>query len=302
MYFFEIGGVFLGHFDVGRTARRGHERLPLGQFLGQLLALVGNGVHRPLSHLDHVGEADRFDRAVELFDGDLVLREDRRRDDGHELLAAADALQHVEDLRNFENGTEGAAVEAFAAVDALALVDVLHAVLVLGDGLHGTRLLARNGDVDDRVVGTTVVADAAAHAKAVVDAGLTGLLVEVDRVLRTVERAGASHAAAAEVRDVVVDPYARRTGLVDHAHDVLLEVPVAFERTARIVRQGCQFVGFVGHVVAQQGQRFVFPDGALLVDAAAPLGLGVARTEFERQAVDLCDQLVLFPEFDEFRQ
>lgn len=80
---------------------------------------------------------------------------------------------------------------------------MFHSILVFADRLDRTDLFARNRDVDNRMIGAVLMAFAAADAGVVVDLRLS-VLLETDRVFRTVHIATARHAAPAKVRDLVV--------------------------------------------------------------------------------------------------
>ena len=154
-------------------------------------------------------ESNGFDGTVKLLFSGLELTENRGSDHRHYRTSVPDIVQDIEDLRYFENGSEGACVQALAAVDTLVLVNMLHTVLILGDGLYGAGLLAGYGDVHDSMVGTALIALSAVDAEIMVYDCLTVTLDVVgDSTLGAVHRATACHAAAAEIGNLVIGLYA----------------------------------------------------------------------------------------------
>jgi hypothetical protein len=145
---------------------------------------------------------------------------------------------------------------------------MLYAILILRDCTHWASLLTRNRNVDDSVIRTRSVALTAADTDLVVDLTLRGLWVELDSVLWAGMLTSTSNATATEVSDIVVCAYARRTSLVDNAHNVILDT-IAVEGHLGVVREWHKLVGLVGHIVAEQRQRLVLPHSTLLVDAAS---------------------------------
>ena len=146
-----------------------------------------------------VVEAQRADGGEELLDGAGELPGGGGGDDRRDLLVAAQRVEDLQQLRLLHDGREGARAEARAAEDALAEVDLRAAMRVLVDRADGAGRLARDGDLDDGLVGTDLRALAAADALGVVDDGM--LLLDRDGLLRAVPFAGAREAAAAVVRD-----------------------------------------------------------------------------------------------------
>ena len=295
--------MLLGELYVGRAAGSGHERLSLLHLLKEFLTLVLRGSHSALGHLHHIIKAHALQRAVHLGQSGLELAEHCRRDHGYHFSSGADALQHVESLRDLEYGSEGASVHAFTAIDAFRLVDMLYAMLILGDGIDGTCLLARNRDIDYGVVGTALVTDAATDALFMVDARLAGTLVETYCTFGTVVDAASRHASPAEIGDIVFDLHARRARLVDHAHYILLEALLdgtlailTGKGHTRVFRQRGELIGLVAHVESEQRQGFIFPDGPFLVYTASSRMFGMTRAQLEGKTVDTFHQPALFPE------
>lgn len=138
------------------------------------------------------------------------------------------------------------------------------------------------------------MAFAARDADAVVDLRLA-VFVEVDCILRAVHIASASHASTAEVRDLVVGLYTRGAGLVHHTHYVTLDMVAACERLPCIIGERSQLVFLVAHIEAEEREHLVFPNGALLMDAAAATRLSLTWAEIDWKVVDLFDETVVAP-------
>ena len=81
--------------------------------------------------------------------GELTVR--RGRDHRHELFAALHRREDADDLRALHHRAERARHEAFAAEYAFRKIDFGDTALVLADGVHGTRLFAGDGGLDDRM-------------------------------------------------------------------------------------------------------------------------------------------------------
>lgn len=76
---------------------------------------------------------------------------------------------------------------------------------------HRANFLARDRDIHDSMIGAVLVAFAATDTGIMVDLRLP-VLLEADRVFRTVHITAARHAATAKVRNLIVHLYAGRTG------------------------------------------------------------------------------------------
>jgi hypothetical protein len=81
---------------------------------------------------------------------------------------------------------------------------VLHAKLILADGTHRARLLARYWNMYNSVVRTVVVALTAADTVLLVDTTLACIWIKLDSVVRTTDRASTCYTTTAEVCDLVV--------------------------------------------------------------------------------------------------
>ena len=218
--FCHIGNMLFHQLDVRRAAAGRHERLTLGEFFLQLFGFVAGRAHRTLRHLNHILEAHLLQSAIYAFDGSPELSQNRGGDDGDNLLAATDSLQDIENLRHLEDSAEGTSVHAFATVDTLGFVDMLDAILILADGLDGTYFFARDGDINNRVVGAALVAFATADTSIMVDFRLP-VLLEVDSILRAIHIATPRNTTATEVRNLVVHRDTGRARLIDDTHDVV---------------------------------------------------------------------------------
>jgi hypothetical protein len=86
---------------------------------------------------------------------------------------------------------------------------MLYAILILRDCANRASLLARYGDVYDSVIWAGSVTLTATDTYLVVDFTLRCLGVEYDSILRAGVRTSTSHAATAEVSDIVVCTNAR---------------------------------------------------------------------------------------------
>lgn len=122
------------------------------------------------------------------------------------------------------DGSVGTCLHTLAAVDALLLVDMFRTVRLFGDGLDGARLFARDGRIDDGVVGTYLLTESAAHAVLLRDGRLAAL--ERDGAFGTVHHARTGFAAAAHVGDEVLRLHAGVARFVHHGEDILLHVLV----------------------------------------------------------------------------
>jgi hypothetical protein len=111
---------------------------------------------------------------------------------------------------------------------------MLYAILVLRDSTHGASLLARNGDVNDSVVGTSSETLTAADTYLVVDFALRCLRIELDSALGTSVLTSTSNATTAKVGNIVVGANARRASLVNNAHNVVLDL-LAVKSTLSVV-------------------------------------------------------------------
>ena len=171
-------------------------------------------------------EAHKLECAIYLFDAGTELAKDGRSYASHHFFAFADFLQHVEHLREAEDGAERTSVHTLAAVDTLRFVDVFDAAFVLADGLHRTSFFARNRDVDDGVIRTALVADPTAHAGVVVNPCLAGLGADVDGSLRTVILSMTGASASTDFSYFVVDLDASRTCFIYYAHNFIFRVSV----------------------------------------------------------------------------
>ena len=197
----------------------------------------------------------------------LKLSEDGRCYDGYHFLSFTDALQDIKSLRYFKDCTERTCVHTLSAIDTFVFVDVFNTVCVFADGFHRTGFFAGDRDVNDGMIRAASMADTATDASVVVNHRLP-VFLEADRIFRTVHVATACHASTAQIGYLIVDLYARRTGFVYHAEDVFFGTFFSFQCLPGIFRKVSQFVMLVCHVKSHQGETFVFPHSAFLMDAA----------------------------------
>ena len=218
--------MLVHQFDVRRTAGGGHESLTFGYLFKQFMSFLLGGFHGTFGYFEHIVEAHQLKGAIHLFDAGAELTEDGRSDASHHLFTLTDALQHVEHLRDAEDSAERTSVHTLATIDALAFVDVLDAAFVLADGLHRAGFFAWHGDVNDGMIRTALVANAAAHARVVVNPCLTSLGTDVDSALRTVILTMTGRTATAKVGNFVIDLDASRAGFIHHTHNFVFRFTV----------------------------------------------------------------------------
>ena len=240
---------------IRRTTGSRHKLLTLLQLLNQLVRLVADGIHRTLSHLNDIRKTDLFQCAIYLFNSRLELPQDGRSHDSHHLLTLADSVQHVEHLRYFENCSEWTCIETLSAIDTFAFVNMLYPLLILTDGFHGTSFLTRYGNINNGMVGTTLMADAATDTCIMVNPCLTALL-DMHCLLGTIHLATACRTSAAEVRNLVVNLHTCRTSFVNHTHDIVFRPAIfrSVQCTGSVLRQGGQLIRLVLHIESQKRQ------------------------------------------------
>ena len=249
----QLGEISLDVLDEGGAAGGGEQAL-----LGQLASLGHSHHIRTQGGLDDVSEAQLLQTGDDLAQlGVGELRGDGGSHHGVDLAGAAvlQTIALLQDLNGIHdeglvgNGAEGALVHASAALDALGVVDLSGLILVHGDGLDLTSVLAGTLAVDDGGEGTYLGAGAALLALGLVDVGhvipIEGQGTELTDVLATV-----GQAAAAGVGNLVAAYGALVAGDVDDLDDVGVLLVTADGQL---------------HALTQ--------DGALLVDAAAHGGL-----------------------------
>ena len=170
----EAGELRLGHHGPRRAAGCTHKRLLFRNGLQEFLRLLDGTEIGADGDLLDAAEAEHLHRGLELTGGHLVaeLTPEGRGDDGDDLVAALDGVDHLEHLALVDDGAERAVDKAHAAADALVVVDLRAAVLVAADGIHAAGLLAGAGKADDRTIGAGVLALAALDALRLVDLGL----------------------------------------------------------------------------------------------------------------------------------
>ena len=173
---------------------------------------------------------------------------------------------------------------------------MFHPVLVLADRLYRANFLARDRDIHDSMIGAVLVAFAATDTGIMVDLRLP-VLLEADRVFRTVHITAARHAATAKVRNLIVHLYAGRTGFIHHAHQVLFLVFRTQQRLFGVFRQRGQLVDLVLHIESEQRQCLVLPHSPFLVHTATADDFRLTGTQLDRQTVYLFEQTVFLPKF-----
>ena len=247
--------MLVHQFYIRRAAGSRHKLLSLFQLLNQFVRLVADGIHRTLRHLDDIRKAHLFQCAIHLFNSRLELPQNGRSHDSHHLLTLTDSVQHVEHLRNLEDSSKWACVQALSAVDALTFVDVLYPLLILADGFHGTSFLARYRNVNDGMIRTTLMADTATDTFIMVNPCLAALL-DMHCLLGTIHLATACRTSAAEVRNLVVNLHTCRTSFVNHTHDVVFRPAIfrSVQCTGSVLRQGGQLIRLVLHIESQKRQ------------------------------------------------
>ena len=179
------------------------------ELLFEFFALFLGCHHRTASHLYHIGKAYLFYRIVDKFGRGFILREDSGSHHRNHFLATLDALENVEHLRNLEDGTKWATVQALAAIDTLRLVDMFHTEFIFADSAHRASLLAGNGNVHDSVVRTAVEAFTATDTFRLVYAALARFRVKLYGIFGAVERAGTRHTTTTKVGDLIVGAHTR---------------------------------------------------------------------------------------------
>ena len=255
----------------------------MGLALGPFGGLGDGGVVAAAGDLVDLGEAHLLEGGVELagLGGEEAV--DGRGDEGDDLLALGDGVDHVGDLVALHDGREGAGLDALAAADALLVVDGDAAVVGLADGAHGAGVGAGQGHLDDGVVTADLGALAAVDAEVVGDR--RAAVAHLNGVAGADVRAGARQAAAAHVRHHDLRFHARRAGVREDGEEGvggrrvgLGVLGVALERL--------QLVGLVLHAEAEGGHATVAERGAVLVDAAAREGLAFGA-DLDGDAVDV---------------
>ena len=216
----EIG---LDVLHEGRTAGRGQKPL-----LRKLLGLSHSDHVRTQSRLDDVVEAQLLQTRNDLAQlgvgelaGDGGSHHGVNTAISTEIVAGA-ILQDINGVQHeglVRNRAKGAQVHASAALDALGIVDLGGLLLVHGDSLDLTSILAGTLAVDDSRKGADLGAGAALLALGLVDVGhvitVKGQRTELAHVLATV-----SQTTAASVGDLVAAYGTFVAGDVDDLNDV----------------------------------------------------------------------------------
>lgn len=86
----------------------------------------------------------------------------------------------------FQNGPERTSIHTFTAINTFVLVDMLYTVFIFADRFDRTRFFARNRNINDCVIRTAFVADAATDAGIMVDPCLAGVSMYMYGSFRTI--------------------------------------------------------------------------------------------------------------------
>ena len=130
------------------------------------------------------------------------LADEGRGNNGDDLVALEDGLDHLEDLALVHDGAEGAADQTLAAGHALVLVDDGTAMLIGADGVHAAGGLAGAFQMDDGMVGAGLGALAALDALVRVNMALA--VDKTDGILGADLLAGGGQTVLAAFRDPVL--------------------------------------------------------------------------------------------------
>ena len=206
-----------GHHPPRRAAGGRHEPLLLRDLFHKVPRFLDRADIRADRDLDHIGKAELLHGREELRHGHVLaeLADERRRDDGHDLVALEHGADDLIDLALVDDRAERAAHEALAAGDAAVIVDAGLAIFVDADGVHAAGGLTRALEVGDGVVRTGSGAFAALDAELLVDAALA--VDKFDRALRAHALARGGEAALTQLVDTVLP---RRAGVAGVGDDV----------------------------------------------------------------------------------
>ncbi len=132
---------------------------------------------------------------------------------------------------------------------------MLYPLLILTDGFYGTSFLTRYRNINNGMVGTALMADAATDTRIMVNPRLPALL-DMYSFLGTIHLATACRTSAAKVRNLVVYLHTCRTSFVNHTHDIVFRLAIlrSIQCTGSVLRQRSQFIHLVLHIKSQQRQ------------------------------------------------
>ena len=207
------------HHPPRRAAGRRHKALCLRDFF-QIVARFLNGADvRAHGDLHHAREAELLHRGDEFRHGDVLpeLPDERRGDDGDDLVALQHGADDLIDLALIDNRAERTAHKALTARDAAVIVDLRLAVFVHADGVHPARRLTGALEVHDGVIRAGCRAFAALDAEALGDAAAA--VYKFDRALGAHLLARRRKAALTKLRRKVAVRGAGVTGVGDDVHE-----------------------------------------------------------------------------------
>ena len=144
---------------------------------------------------------------------------------------------------------------------------MFHAMLIFADSFHRTGFFARNGDIYNRVIRTTLMADTATDASIMINHCLT-VFLETYCILRAIHIAAACHTSPAKIGDFIINLYAGRTGFVNDTHDIFLTWFRAVQCHPCIFGERSYFVVFVRHIQSHQREGLVSPYSTFFMYAA----------------------------------